>query len=246
MSSAFSQFSDAGEYLVKAVDSATESASNSYYAATEGNKRMVAMEGVLRSLSESSSAVMRRLSIMREKADTIEATVASITKVADQTNLLSLNASIEAEKAGQQGVGFAVIAQEIGRLAQQTAMSIMDMENVVKDMKVSVNSGMNELDSFSKQVRGSVGELERVMDDVDGIIAATQAISPQMDKLSEGMKNQSSGVIQISDTMSDLYSGVRKAASLLAGLSNARQQLRAAVEKLRHEIVGMNSGGDAK
>lgn len=246
VTSAFSQFSDAGEYLVKAVDSATESASNSYYAATEGKKRMIAMEGVLRSLSESSSAVMRKLSIMREKADTIEATVASITKVADQTNLLSLNASIEAEKAGQQGVGFAVIAQEIGRLAQQTAMSIMDMENVVKDMKVSVNSGMNELDSFSKQVRGSVGELERVMDDVDGIIAATQAISPQMDKLSEGMKNQSSGVIQISDSMSDLYSGVRKAASLLAGLSNARQQLRAAVEKLRHEIAGINSDGDGK
>ena len=246
VTSAFSQFSDAGEYLVKAVDSATESASNSYYAATEGKKRMIAMEGVLRSLSESSSAVMRKLSIMREKADTIEATVASITKVADQTNLLSLNASIEAEKAGQQGVGFAVIAQEIGRLAQQTAMSIMDMENVVKDMKVSVNSGMNELDSFSKQVRGSVGELERVMDDIDGIIAATQAISPQMDKLSEGMKNQSSGVIQISDSMSDLYSGVRKAASLLAGLSNARQQLRAAVEKLRHEIAGINSDGDGK
>ena len=70
---------------------------------------------------DASAAINSRLGILSEKATNIGMVVTTITKVADQTNLLSLNAAIEAEKAGDYGRGFGVVATEIRRLADQTA-----------------------------------------------------------------------------------------------------------------------------
>ncbi|NJL67659.1 MAG: hypothetical protein HC894_14525 [Microcoleus sp. SM1_3_4] len=75
----------------------------------------------------------------------------TISKVADRTNLLSLNAPIEAEKAGEYGLGFAVVAREIRRLADQTAVATLDIEGMVRDMQSSVAAGVMEMDKFTKK-----------------------------------------------------------------------------------------------
>ena len=80
--------------------------------------------------------------------------VTTITKVADQTNLLSINAAIEAEKAGEYGRGFLVVAREIRRLADQTAVATLDIENMVRHMQDAVSAGVMQMDKFSDEVRG--------------------------------------------------------------------------------------------
>ena len=72
--------------------------------------------------------------------------------MADQTNLLSLNAAIEAEKAGEYGLGFAVVAMEIRRLADQTAVATYDIEKMVKEMHSAVAAGVMGMDKFSDEV----------------------------------------------------------------------------------------------
>ena len=82
--------------------------------------------------------------------------------MADQTNLLSINAAIEAEKAGEYGLGFLVVAREIRRLADQTAVATLDIERMVKEMQSSVAAGVMEMDKFSDQVRHGVQEVGNI------------------------------------------------------------------------------------
>lgn len=97
------------------------------------------METTMRQLADSTGSISARLGLISEKANNINGTITTITKVADQTNLLSLNAAIEAEKAGEYGLGFAVVAREIRRLADQTAVATLDIESMVRDMQSSVS-----------------------------------------------------------------------------------------------------------
>src|SRR5579863_4568239 len=119
------------------------------------------MENTMRQIMDASGSVSAKLAVLNEKTSNINS-VTTITKVADQTNLLSLNAAIEAEKAGEYGLGFAVVAMEIRRLADQTAVATYDIEKMVKEMHSAVAAGVMGMDKFSDEVRRGVAEVRQV------------------------------------------------------------------------------------
>ena len=100
--------------------------------AGNGQTGLTRMEDTMQAVMDAAGSVSGKLAILNEKAGNINQVVTTITKVADQTNLLSLNAAIEAEKAGEYGRGFSVVATEIRRLADQTAVATYDIELMVK------------------------------------------------------------------------------------------------------------------
>ena len=131
--------------------------------------------------------------MIREKADSINVVVTTITKVADQTNLLSINAAIEAEKAGEYGRGFLVVAREIRRLADQTAVATLDIETMVRQMQDAVSAGVMQMDKFADEVRSGVGQVTQDQPDDGEIIKEVQGLSGRFQLVNEGMQNQSVG-----------------------------------------------------
>src|ERR671931_1450091 len=128
------------------------------------------MEGATRTIAE-------RLTAIQQRANDITSVVTTITKVADQTNLLSLNAAIEAEKAGEYGRGFAVVATEIRRLADQTAVATYDIEQMVKEIQSAVSAGVMGMDKFSEQVRRGMQDIQQVGAQLSQIIHQVQALA---------------------------------------------------------------------
>ncbi|HEY9862152.1 MAG TPA: methyl-accepting chemotaxis protein, partial [Candidatus Obscuribacterales bacterium] len=120
-------------------------------AAAANQEDLIRMATTMRQLVAATNSISTKLEVISEKANNINSVVNTITKVADQTNLLSLNAAIEAEKAGEYGLGFAVVAREIRRLADQTAVATLDIEQMVKEMQSSVSTGVMEMDKFTKE-----------------------------------------------------------------------------------------------
>jgi methyl-accepting chemotaxis protein WspA len=204
--------------------------------ADEGRAGLAGMDASMQQLDRSTGSISSKLSVIREKAADINLVVTTITKVADQTNLLSVNAAIEAEKAGEYGLGFLVLAREIRRLADQTAVSTLDIEQMVRQMQTAVTAGVMEMDRFAEDVRQGVTTVARISSQLGEIIERVGQINQRFETVNEGMRAQSQGAKQINDAMLQLNEGARQTAGSVRELNSATSHLRTAVDGLKTEI----------
>lgn len=222
--------------LVKTMDQVGELAGQTALAAGTGQQEIVRMETTMRQLANATASISSKLGVISEKANNINSVVTTITKVADQTNLLSLNAAIEAEKAGEYGTGFAVVAREIRRLADQTAIATLDIESMVKDMQSAVSTGVMEMDKFTTEVSRGVEDVRTISRQIGKIIERVQGLTPRFDAVTKGMEDQSEGAQQISDAMVQLSEASRQTAQSLRDTNRAIEQLNEAAQGLQREI----------
>ena len=211
--------------------------------AERGRSGLSEMDSTMRRLSGSTGSISTKLSVIREKASDINGVVTTITKVADQTNLLSVNAAIEAEKAGEYGLGFLVVAREIRRLADQSAVATLDIEQMVRQMHAAVSAGVMEMDKFADEVRGSVGTVADINGQLGEIIEEVQQLGGRIESVSEGMSSQAQGAAQISEAMSRLTESARQTASSVKEFNSATHSLREAVSGLKEEISTFTVAG---
>jgi methyl-accepting chemotaxis protein WspA len=219
--------------LLKTINDVTEVAEQTANMAGTGQNGLVRMEATMRQVMEAGGAVNAKLGVLNEKASNINQVVTTITKVADQTNLLSLNAAIEAEKAGEHGRGFAVVATEIRRLADQTAIASYDIEQLVKEMQSAVSAGVMGMDKFSEEVRRGVQEVGQVSEQLAQIIGQVQALTPQFETVNEGMQSQSTGAQQISEALAQLTESAQQTVDSLHQSSIVMDQLNSTANDLR-------------
>ena len=190
--------------LVGTMDEVVEVAERTRSSASTGHDNLERMEVTMQHIVEAAGSIASKFEILNEKALNINSVVTTITKVADQTNLLSLNAAIEAEKAGEYGLGFAVVATEIRRLADQTAVATLDIEQMVKEMQSAVSSGVLSMEKFSDQVKRSVADVNQVSAQLARIIEEVQNITPRFESVQQGMHFQAQGASQIKQAMTQL------------------------------------------
>jgi methyl-accepting chemotaxis protein WspA len=180
--------------------------------------------------------ISARLAVLREKAEKITGVVKTISKIAEQTNLLSLNAAIEAEKAGEAGPGFSVVAFEIRRLADQTSLSAMEIERMIKEMHNAVNAGVSGVDLFSTKVQKGVHDIEDVGKHLALIIQRVQALIPRFESAGEAMKTQSIGAEQISESMMHINESAQQTAESVRELNEITNRLNQAAKSLQTEV----------
>lgn len=223
--------------LVKTMDQVAVLAQSTANAAGASQEDLNRMETVMRQLSDSTTSIATRLGVMNEKANNINSVVTTINKVADQTNLLSLNAAIEAEKAGEYGAGFAVVAREIRRLADQTAVATLEIAQMIKEMQSAVSTGVMEMDKFNKSVVDSVVDVSKISNQVAQVIQQVQGLTPRFEQVSQSVEEQSQGAQQISEAMGQLSEASQQTVEALRETNNAVGQLDGAANGLRSEIA---------
>ena len=237
IAAAIKEISTTAADLSQLMERVDQSANATADLARDGRQSLQGMTTAMQSLDEGTNSIAGRLSTISEKASSINAIVTTITKVADQTNLLSVNAAIEAEKAGEHGVGFLVVAREIRRLADQTATATLDIEQTVRQMQGAVSAGVMEMDRFSEQVRRGVTETARIGGQLGEIIQQVEAGTSDFRQVAEGMKAQTEGAKQISDAMGQLTSGAREAVTAAHETCKAAAGLQESITSLRDGVA---------
>ena len=176
------------------------------------------MKTAMHNMEDASESISNRLQTITDETNDITSVITTITRVADQTNLLSLNAAIEAEKAGEHGRGFSVVSYEIRRLADQTAVATLDIEQMVQKMQASVASGVAEMDTFMANVRQNVDDVVRISAEMTMIITQVQALSPRFDEVNAAITNLSEEMQQTKDSLHETHFAVTQLNGVARGL----------------------------
>jgi methyl-accepting chemotaxis protein WspA len=236
IAAAVQEISSTTRELAGTMSEVNERANHASSLASAGRSGLGRMEATMQQLVDSTVAISGKLALIREKADSINLVVSTITKVADQTNLLSINAAIEAEKAGEYGRGFLVVAREIRRLADQTAVATLDIESMVRQMHDAVSAGVMQMDKFTEEVRVGAGRVGEINGQTGQIIEEARTLGERFQLVNEGMHNQALGAEQINEAMRRVSTSTRQTAAALEEFNRATSHLRSSVEMLNQEI----------
>jgi methyl-accepting chemotaxis protein WspA len=229
------EISATSKELVKTMSAVSEVAEQSAALAGAGQTGLTQMEQTIRHVMDAAGSVTAKLATLNERAADISQVVTTITKVADQTNLLSLNAAIEAEKAGEYGRGFAVVATEVRRLADQTAAATYDIDQMVKGIQSAVSAGVMSMDKFSEEVRRGLQAVQDVGNQLTQVIQQVQALAPRFEAVSEGMQAQAAGAEQITEALTQLSDAARQTVESL-------HQSNLAINELNDVASGLRTG----
>jgi methyl-accepting chemotaxis protein WspA len=231
------QIAATSEELVNTMEELSGMSQATSHTATDQQQDLRRMGTTMQQLAGATDLISAKLGTISEKAHNITTIVGTITRVADQTNLLSLNAAIEAEKAGEYGLGFSVVAKEIRRLADQTAIATVDIEQMIKEMQSAVSTGVMEMDKFAREVRQGVTEVGNITEQVGLVIVQVQQLTPRFDAVNQGMEMQFQGAQQISEAMTQLSNTSNQTADSLQEINRVIEHLNQAEQSLRREVM---------
>ncbi len=195
------------------------------------------MEHVTGQMLQASRTISQKLGVISDKAGNISKITTTINKISDQINILSINAAIEAEKAGEYGKGFSIVSREIRRLSDQTTEGTFDIESLINSMQTAVSLGVTEMDKFMLEVNSGVVELANVNEAIENIVMQVQDLAPRFGDVSDSMAQQIQGVEHINDSVTRLTQGAKQIEDSLTEFITVTSELKEEAEALKNQIA---------
>ena len=160
-----------------------------------------------------------------EQSDKISSIVKVINEIADQTNLLALNAAIEAARAGEQGRGFAVVADEVRKLAERTALSTKEIANMIDAVQHGSQSAVQRMEEARLQVGAGVQMAAKTGDSMVRVQIATHQVVDVVEDISTALREQSSASTQIAQNVEKIAQMTEENSASINAVSQSADQL---------------------
>jgi methyl-accepting chemotaxis protein WspA len=231
------------QQLARIMKSVTSMASDAAQSAGRGVTSLEGIHRAIENLLAASAQLGRTLEAISDKSRDIDEVIGAMTQIANRTNLLSLNAAIEAEKAGEKAGGFAVVAVEIRRLADETAVAALNIERLITEMQAAVRTGVAGVASYAEQTRSSSAAIDELSSSLGTVIDTTQKLGPEFETVNQGMQMQSEGAGQIAASIEQLRESASQTKDSLGEFRKLAEDLRAAVTELQTEVGRFSTAG---
>jgi methyl-accepting chemotaxis protein len=209
-------------------------------AAKLSNTGLTGLSGINTAMQETlagADSVSNVLQMISTKAADIDSVLNTVTKIANRTNLISLNAAIEAEKAGQHAAGFSAVGLEIRRVADQTAVAALDIEKMLGDMQTAVRAGTDSVANYAERLRGNSQTIGSITAGIGRSIECTRTLEPHFKAVDSGMQMQAQAAREILDAMQQLSSAAGQSRDSLARFREIAERVRDTVNVLKSEVA---------
>jgi len=179
----------------------------------------------MRSISESVSGTAKKVGELGRSSDQIGRIAGVIDDIADQTNLLALNAAIEAARAGEQGRGFAVVADEVRKLAERTTTATKEIAGMIVTIQDGTKGAVKAMEIGSQQVEEGVTSTARAGESLHEIIRMSEEVGSMITQIATAATQQSGATADVNRTMEQIAQLVKESAVAAQQSAKACQDL---------------------
>ncbi|MBI5329187.1 MAG: Tar ligand binding domain-containing protein [Betaproteobacteria bacterium] len=192
---------------------------------SEGGRIIHEAAAEMSHISEAVNNTAGTIKDLNEYSEQISSIVQVIKDIADQTNLLALNAAIEAARAGEQGRGFAVVADEVRKLAERTGNSTHEISDMIGKIQVGAQRAVQEMESGVKRVSDGVDLAHQAGDSVTSIRGSAEQTTRAVDDINLALKEQSIAARDIAQKVERIAQGSEENSAAVAQTAAAAQRL---------------------
>jgi methyl-accepting chemotaxis protein/hemerythrin len=216
---------------------AAESARKATEQTHSGSQMVQSSSHLMESISQRVHRTSQTVEGLGKRSDQIGAIVNTIQDIADQTNLLALNAAIEAARAGEQGRGFAVVADEVRALAERTTKATKEIATMIKAIQNETQSAVSSMSEGVKEVQQGVAETTRSGDALEDILNKINELTIQISQVATAAEEQTATTQGITSNIQMITDVVHRNLENSRSTTKATTTLAREVDNL-HELVG--------
>jgi len=222
--------------IAKSCQMAAEGAQSTTQSAHNGAMVIDATIAVMTQIAENVQESARTVESLGARSDQIGCIIGTIEDIADQTNLLALNAAIEAARAGEQGRGFAVVADEVRALADRTTRSTKEIGAMIKAIQSETKGAVTTMEQGLRKVEAGTMEAAKSGEALRNILNQVNAVSMQVSQIATAAEEQTATTNEISNNMHQITTVVGDTAGCAQEAATAANQLNASAEELQRLV----------